>query len=170
MWSKLEWLHPEDMAKMIPRIRRDGFLFPAEPDTSIDDTLAILWHEFMAEPGSFLLKLRIEYRWDKVAFDRLTEAMRKCCKEYEQKQKTEEYYLHYILDKVPRWLASGFWFLSHIVRDITVHPAWDEQREREPEYFNKAYERLDRLALWFFEGQCPWNDEEKGWRSTIVEI
>lgn len=113
MWSKLEWLVPEDTARAISRIRREGFLFPVEPDTSIDDMLAILWHEFFAEPGSLLLKLRVELRWDKVAFDRMTEAMRKCCKLFEEKSGTEDYHLHYVLDKVPRWLASGFWLLSY---------------------------------------------------------
>lgn len=161
MWGKLEWLDSEDIARAIYRIRRDGFLFPIEPDTSIDDTLAILWHEFFAEPGSFLIKLRVERRWDKEAFDRLTEAMRKCCKLFEQKPGTGEHHLQYVLDKVPRWLASGFWFLSHEVRDWTSHHAWDARRKQEAEYFNKAYERLDHLALWFFEGQCPWLDEEK---------
>ena len=172
-WSDLDW---DTMEKELYRIRHESKPSPPlslgleEDNVNEADYLAILWHEFFAEPGSFLIKLRVERRWDKEAFDRLTEAMRKCCKEYEQKQKTEEYRLQYALDKVPRWLASGFWFLSHEARDITSHPAWDERRKQEPEYFNKAYERLDSLALWFFEGQCPWRDEEKGWRSTIVEI
>lgn len=163
MWGKREWLEPEYMAKAIPRIRREGFLFPVEPDTSIDDMLAILWHEFFAEPGSFLLQLRVPYRWDKEAFDRMTEAMHQCCKLFEQKPETGSYRLQSVLDKVPRWLASGFWFLSHEARDITAHHAWDRECGQEPEYFNKAYERLYLLALWFFEGQCPWQDEEKGW-------
>lgn len=169
MWGKLKWLEPEYMEKAIPRIRREGFLFPVEPDTNIDDLLAILWHDFFSEPGSFLLKLHVEYRWDKEAFDRMTEAMRKCCKLFKQKPGTEDYHLHYVLDKVPRWLASGFWFLSHEARDITAHHAWDKEYRQEPEYFNKAYERLYYLAFWFFERQCPWLDEEKGWRSTFVD-
>lgn len=162
MWGRLEWLEPEYMAKAIPRIRREGFLFPVEPDTSIDDTLAILWHEFFAEPGSFLLQLRVLYRWDKEAFDRMAEAMRQCCKLFEHNPEMGDYRLQLVLDKVPRWLASGFWFISHDVQDITDHPAWDERRKQGPEYFNKAYERLYLLALWFFEGQSLWRDEEEG--------
>jgi hypothetical protein len=170
MWGKLEWLESEEVAKVIPRVRREGFLFPVEPDTNVDDMLAILWHEFMAEPGSFLLTLRIQLRWDKGAFDRMTGAMWKCCKLFEEKRGAEDNRLQSVLGKVPRWLASGFWLLSYEARDWTSHPAWDERRKREPEYFNKAYEYLYDLAYWFFEGQCPWQDEEKGWQSTIVEI
>jgi hypothetical protein len=112
MWGKLKWLEPEYMERAIPRIRRDGFPLPVEPDTSIDDTLAILWHEFMAEPGSFLLTLRLELRWDKVAFDRMTEAMRKCCQFFEERLGAEDYRLQSVLGKVPRWLASGY-MISH---------------------------------------------------------
>lgn len=53
------------------------------------DYRSILWSEFFAEEGSFLLQLRVDLYWDKAAFDRLTEAMRACCKEYEREQKTD---------------------------------------------------------------------------------
>jgi hypothetical protein len=46
------------------------------------------------------------------------------------------------------------------VRDLTSHPAWKEEYAREPDYFNKAYARLDDLAFWFFEGQSPQIDDE----------
>src|SRR5947209_3744657 len=152
--------------------------------------LKTLAHEFRAGEDSFLLQLRIDLYWDKEAFDRLTEAMRQCCKHYqysqdqidrelrEQEQLTkeqiedeqfaDEYYLQKQDTMLPRWLAEGFWHLSTFVRDWTSHPAWEKTIDREPEYFAKAYERLDDLASWFFSGNCPWIDEEKGWASTFV--
>ena len=46
--------------------------------------LIALTHEFNAGSESFLLQLRIDLLWDKQAFDHLTEAMRLCCKHYQQ--------------------------------------------------------------------------------------
>jgi hypothetical protein len=149
--------------------------------------LTILAREFRAGEGSFLLRLRNEMDWDKDAFRRLTEAMRACCRDYqhsheqheqfrkEQEQLTEEqmadeqfadeYYPHHNGNDtmLPRWLADGFWYLSTFVRGHTSHPAWEKIVAQEPEYFSHAYERLDDLASWFFSGECPWIDEEKGW-------
>ena len=149
--------------------------------------LTTLAREFRAGEGSFLLQLRIEMYWDKNAFRRLTEAMRACCRDYqhsqeqherfrkEQEQLTEaqmadeqfadEYYPHHNGNDtmLPRWLAEGFWCLSTWVRDHTSHPAWEKTIAQEPEYFSHAYNRLDELASWFFSGECPWIDEEKGW-------
>jgi hypothetical protein len=125
--------------------------------------------------------------WDKDAFRRLAEAMRACCRDYqhsqeqheqfrkEQEQLTEAqmaderfadtYYPHHNGNDtmLPRWLADGFWYLSTFVRGHTSHPAWEKIIAQEPEYFSHAYERLDDLASWFFRGECPWIDEEKGW-------
>lgn len=56
---------------------------------------------------------------------------------------------------------------SSFVNDWTSHPGWEEKIAREPDYFKKAYERLDSLAFWFFEGIPPWNDVEEGWASTF---
>ena len=47
-----------------------------------EDFLMVMWHENCAQDG-FFIQLRINLRWDKAAFDRLTEAMRLCCKHYE---------------------------------------------------------------------------------------
>lgn len=151
--------------------------------------LTTLAREFRAGEGSFLLQLRIDLYWDKEAFLRLTEAMRACCKDYqysreqierefneqsqltdeqlEDEQFADEYYLrrNEYDTMLPRWLADGFWYLSTFVRGHTSHPAWERTIAQEPEYFSQAYERLDDLASWFFSGQLPWIDEEKGWVS-----
>lgn len=168
-----------------------------------EDFLKTIWHEYCAIDG-FCIQLRSGLVWDKEAFDRLTEAMRSCCKFYEvlsaqqqkqrheqRRQTTQEYVarqtsgvsngpdddfedlqdlpLPQTTRVLPDWLAEIFWFLSHFVRDWTTHEAWDADHAHEPEYFQKAYQRLDRLASWFFSGRCPWLDEEKGWASTFVK-
>ena len=119
-----------------------------------EDYLPVLWREFFSEEGSFLLQLRVAHDWDREAFERLTNAMTLCCKDYEQEQKTEEQRMQAIQVKLPRWLASGFWFLSTEVRVLTDtrHRYWEKEIARDPKYHEKAYERLDALAFWFFEG------------------
>ena len=146
-----------------------------------DHYLAILAHEFTAGKGSFLLQLRIDLNWDKDAFDRLTEAMSICCKHYqyskeyleqeakEQAQLTDEqiedeqFAVDYMLKKkdtlLPRWIAEGFWYIPEFTRNWTSHSSWEKYRAREPEYFKKAYEHLDALALWFFTGRSFSTDE-----------
>jgi hypothetical protein len=161
-----------------------------------EEYISVLRHEFSAEEGSFLLQLRIRSRWDKSAFDRLTEAMLQCCKHYMPDHSTQETSLpvqamlfpiseslqkQYVQAQkalmqhiqaeemlLPRWLAEGFWYVSTFVPDHTSHPAWQEQRTREQAYFDKANRRLEGLAFWFFTGQPPWEDVEKGWASTFM--
>ncbi len=43
------------------------------------DDLALLRQEFTAGDGSFLLRLRIDLHWDRPAFSRLEQAMRRVC-------------------------------------------------------------------------------------------
>ncbi len=57
------------------------------------DYHTILWNEFFAEEDSFLFHLRIDLYWNKEAFERLTEAMRTCCKDYEREQQTKEQHI-----------------------------------------------------------------------------
>jgi hypothetical protein len=161
-----------------------------------EEYISILRHEFSAEEGSFLLQLRVGYRWNKSAFDHLTEAMYQCCKHYMPNHSTQKMSLpiqatlfplseslqrEYVQAQLaqmqhiqaeemllPRWLAEGFWYASTFVPDHTSHPAWQEQRTREQAYFDKAYRRLEGLAYWFFTGQPPWEDVAKGWASTFM--
>src|SRR6185437_11432252 len=86
----------------------------------------------------------------------------------EDEQFADAYYIQKNETLLPQWLADGFWYLSTFVRGHTSHPAWEQTIAEEPEYFSQAYERLDALASWFFSGQSPWTDEEKGWASTFV--
>lgn len=140
--------------------------------------LTILAHEFRAGKGSFLIQLRINLRWDKEAFKRLTEAMYMCCKQYqysqeqldaeseqleqitdeqlEDEQFTDAYFLQRQHTMLPRWIAEGFWYVPTFTRDWTSHPAWERVIAREPEYYQKAYQRLDDLASWFFDGHPSW--------------
>jgi len=111
----------------------------------------ILRNEFNAENGSFLISLRVEMVWDKEAFSRLTAAMLQFC----TLKATEE--------TVPRWLACGFWEIPLFTRDWTAHPAWINTIQGDPTYYEKAYERLDALAFWFFTGDSFYIDAEKGY-------
>ena len=128
-----------------------------------DDYFEVLQHEFNAEEGSFLLQLRCDLIWDKAAFTRLTSAMLACCQAYDEGMTQPTFFgPAYDMARIPRWLAEGFWYLSNFVYDWTTHPAWNERRAREPEYYRAAYERLHALGDWFFSGKCPYIDQAKG--------
>jgi hypothetical protein len=118
-----------------------------------DNYLSILKDEFSAEDNSFLLQLRCDLYWDKVAFKRLIEAMYTCCKQYAQPPNSQE--REYPL---PRWLAEGYWNMDTFVPAHTSHPAWNDIIATEPEYFRNAYRFLHSLASWFFLGSSPWKD------------
>jgi hypothetical protein len=62
----------------------------------------------------------------------------------------------------PRWHVEGFWLLSRFVRDWTTHPAWKDRTAPHQDSYDKAYERLNALADWFFTGVCPYKDPNKG--------
>jgi hypothetical protein len=132
-----------------------------------------LQHEVSADEASFLLQLRTEMIWDKTAFTRLTAAMLECCKAYDRTYRppetplvtdtlVEQLSADYYRQSVPRWLAEGFWFAYEFTKGHTSHPAWSDKIAREPEYYDKAYWRLFNLADWFFTGQCPYRDPDKG--------
>jgi hypothetical protein len=56
-----------------------------------------------------------------------------------------------------RWMAEGFWYVPSFVRDWTTHPNFP--RIHNAEYYQKAYQRLDDLAYWFFFGESPYLNE-----------
>jgi hypothetical protein len=72
--------------------------------------LELLRREFSAEDGTFLLQLRIDLHWDRQAFSRLEQAMRRVCARLESR------------DHLERWLAEGYWYLSDFVPSHTSHP------------------------------------------------
>ncbi|HEY1391381.1 MAG TPA: hypothetical protein VGF38_22775 [Ktedonobacterales bacterium] len=129
-----------------------------------DEWYSILQHEFSGEEGSFLLRLRCDLVWDKAAFSRLTAAMLECCKAYDKGPHIPPTLFGesaYDKDSLPRWLAEGFWFTYEFTKGHASHPAWSEKIAREPEYYDKAYDRLFNLADWFFTGQCGFLDPDK---------
>jgi hypothetical protein len=106
--------------------------------------LEVLKREFTAEDGSFVIQLRPNLIWDKESFSKLVAAMAVCCKACEEQQSLE------------RWLVDGFWFMSWFVKDWTLHPSFPRPQPRE--YHEKALERLDELAHWFFSGSNPYQE------------
>ena len=129
-----------------------------------DEWYSILQHEFSADVGSFLLQLRVELVWDKAAFSRLTAAMLECCKAYNISANPPPTLVgesSYDKESVPRWLAEGFWYVYEFTKGHTSHPAWAAKIAREPDYYEKAYERLFYLAERFFVGRCSFLDPDK---------
>ena len=111
----------------------------------MDEWRDVLWREFMAVQGSFLLQIRCELTWDVDAFDRLVAAMENC-----RRAKTGD-------ELIERWVAEGFWYLSWFVKDWTTHPNFPRQRVEG--YYQAAYEYLDGLALGFFLDESSWTDD-----------
>ncbi|MFB6393566.1 hypothetical protein [Polymorphospora lycopeni] len=104
----------------------------------MDDTLIVLRREFEAAEGSFLARLRSDLVWDRVAFSRLERAMRVACGQYEGH------------DGLPRWVAEGFYEVSHVVAEWTAHPNFP--RPHPAHYYQDCLERIRELADWFFRG------------------
>ena len=112
---------------------------------------AILRTEFNAEPGSFLAQLRGSLIWDKPAFSRLILNMEECALAHSESK------------ELPRWIAEGFWFCSHFVRDWSCHETFPKLHSSE--YYSAAYERLNDLAYWLFVGESP---QQKPNDSTLI--
>jgi len=108
----------------------------------MDDYLLVLRSEFEAGDGAFLIRLRTGMHWDKESFTRLITAMQQCCQQHSKSETLE------------RWMANGFWYVPSFVREWTTHPNFP--RVHSTEYYQKAYERLDDLAYWFFYGESPY--------------
>lgn len=101
----------------------------------------ILRAEFAAEPNTFLIRLRCELVWDRVAFSRLVSCMEACA------------VAHVGVPALPRWIAEGFWYCGYFVQEWSSHP--DFPREHSPDYYAAAYERLRDLAYLLFIGKSP---------------
>ncbi len=106
--------------------------------------LAVLKSEFGAEEGSFLLQLRTDLVWSKASFLRLVNAMQTYV-EVDPERVTIE-----------RWIAEGFWYLDHFVKDWTSRS--DFKRPYSQDYYEQAYQRLHDLARWLFVGESPYKD------------
>jgi hypothetical protein len=105
------------------------------------DDLELLRQEFRAEDGSFLLQLRVDLHWDRQAFSRLEQAMRRVCAQQEPWQQLD------------RWLVEGYWYLSDFVPGHTSHP--DFPRPEPDPYYKAAVRRLWDLQNWFVTGDRP---------------
>ena len=93
----------------------------------------VLRREFDSEEGSFLLRIRSDLVWDREAFSRLERAMRTTCERYQGGS-----------DDLPRWLAEGFYDVSHTVPGWTSHPHFP--RPQPERYYEDCVERLVDLA------------------------
>jgi hypothetical protein len=108
----------------------------------MEDDESILRREFEAEDGSFLIQLRCELTWDKVAFSRLILAMEQCAVARQGK------------DVLERWIAEGFWYLEKFAQEWSTHEGFP--RPHGEEYYEAAYERLRDLSYWLFVGASPY--------------
>ncbi|WP_090436669.1 hypothetical protein [Duganella sp. CF458] len=108
------------------------------------DHILVLKEELQGEDGSFLIELRCNLKWNKKAFIRLIRAMQDYI---ERRPKSES---------LERWVAEGFWFLDHFVKEWSSHASFSRPYERQ--YYEDAYERLHDLAYWLFVGESPYED------------
>ena len=104
----------------------------------------LLRREFDAEEGTFLLKLRIELKWDKSLFARLTSLMFSVAEEMKG------------AEVIPVWVANGFWFCDTWVKEWSSHPTFPRPDEG---YYKISCETLHDLAYMLFTGESPYADE-----------
>jgi hypothetical protein len=117
----------------------------------MDEALSTLRNEFDARDGSFLSLLRIDLVWSDAAFTRLTGAMQTYLASDREKENLE------------RWVAEGFWYLSHFVKDWTSNASFP--KEFSTAYYESAFERLYDLAHWLFVGESPYQTDD-----TLPEV
>jgi hypothetical protein len=126
-----------------------------------DDYYTVLQQEFAAEEGSFLHQLHYVV-WDKAAFTRVTNAMLACCQAYDEgNQPPTLFGQAYDTTRLPRWLTDVFWEVATVLAGPIRHPTWKEMIAADPDYYDRANERLRDLANWFFSGRCGYKDPAK---------
>jgi len=106
------------------------------------DDLELLRDEFSAADGSFVLQVRCDLYWDRSAFSRLEQAMRRVCAQQESREQLD------------RWLVEGYWYMSNYVPGWTSHPMFP--RPAPAEYYKAAVRRLRDLQMWFVTGRSPY--------------
>jgi hypothetical protein len=105
----------------------------------------VLRSEFNAENGTFLLKARCDHEWDKAAFARLVSAM------YDVAAANQG------ADRIPRWIAQGYWYFDTSVRAWTTHPNFPSPGD---EYRENALTLIGDLAYFLFFGESPLKGNE----------
>ena len=108
----------------------------------MNQIIAALQGAFFANEGAFLLQLRCDLIWSKQAFERLIQSMQAHLESERDKENIE------------RWVAEGFWYLSHFVKDWTSHE--DFPKPFASNYYESAYERLYDLSYRLFFGEPPY--------------
>ena len=111
------------------------------------DDLELLRQEFRAEDGSFLLQLRVDLHWDRQAFSRLEQAMRRVCAAGAPAA-------------AGPMAGRGLWYLSDFVPGHTSHPGFPRP-EPDP-YYKAAVRRLWDLQNWFVTGRSPYRPAMSG--------
>jgi hypothetical protein len=130
-----------DATKVWPR---SGVSVTPSMMSSMDD-LSLLRREFSAESGTFLSRLRQDLIWDKDAFTRLEQAMRRLCTEFEERE------------DLPRWIVEGFWQCADWVPAWTEHPNFPLPEP--PAYYENAIKRLWDLQYWIVVGESAYLPE-----------
>lgn len=114
---------------------------PAYEAAAFTGQYEILRKEFEGTDDSFIFQLRGDFVWDRDAFSRLIEAMKKVCEEHES------------VTSIEKWIASVYWRMAMFVKDHTLHPEFP--RPYSSEYYEKAFLLIEELSTWLFVGDCP---------------
>jgi hypothetical protein len=89
--------------------------------------------------------MRAEAKWDWVAFKDLSRAMFEVAKADRDKEHVE------------KWIGQGYWFCDTWIRSFSAHPSFPRP---ETKRYEAALEILSDLAFYYFEGVCPYQDEQ----------
>lgn len=137
-WISSGYPMTDEMAALVPRHPRSRARHRERMVSIFDANHTPLRAELESAEGSFLIKLRVELKWDKAAFNRLVHEMHKYVRERDHEA------------PIPRWIAHGFWFLDWWVKLWSSHEVFP--RIHGDSYYEAAYERLHLLASWLFNG------------------
>ncbi|ANF96628.1 hypothetical protein [Paenibacillus bovis] len=113
-----------------------------------DEPPAHLKQELAGEWDSFILKLRVDLRWEPDhALTLLTELY-------------SYIYSTVGADGLSRQTAGEIWQLIQFIQNWSSHPSFRIANPYPELYYNSVYEILLFLGDWYFTGECPFTEPE----------
>lgn len=113
-----------------------------------DDPPKLLRLELEGEIDSFILKLRVDLRWETQHAAALLTSMYS--------------YIHSTIgaSNLSRQTAGEMWQLIQFIQNWSSHPDFRSANLYPDEYYNSVYEILLLLGDWYFTGECPFTKPE----------
>jgi len=141
------------MASFLPGKKENNSSFPDSNKQDQANNIAenppiSLKQELEGESDSFILKLRVDLRWEPGHALTLLTAL------------YSYIYSTTAADSLDRQTAGEMWQLIQFIQSWSSHPSFRGGNPYPDEYYNGVYEILFWLGDWYFTGECPFTESE----------